>query len=63
MGRCFHNLTLMVLMALLAACGQTGPLYLPAPAVNEAPATAATPSKSEQPAASAASSESATTQE
>jgi len=63
MGRCIHKVTLLALAMLLTACGQTGPLYLPAPAASEEPAAAVTPSESEQPAASAVSSDTATTQE
>lgn len=63
MGRCVNKITLLALVTLLAACGQTGPLYLPAPAASEEPAAAATASEPGQPAASAASSDTATTQE
>jgi len=63
MGRCVNKIALLALATLLTACGQTGPLYLPEPAVNEEPAAAVTSSESRQAATSAVSSATATTQE
>ncbi|MEP4486626.1 MAG: lipoprotein [Halioglobus sp.] len=63
MGRCVHKITPLALAMLLTACGQTGPLYLPAPTASEKPATIDTSSESDEPASSAVSGETATTRE